>query len=697
MPRNAELALRAMAVVALGAVTVAGLLAAAGTAVLLWAGSIDADIFFIPDEVELGDLAQRSVIYAADGTELAVLHDEVDRRTVPLAEIPEHVRQAVLVAEDRRFYEHRGYDVAGIGRALLANLRAGGVAQGGSTITQQLAKTNVVGAERSLQRKLDELRYAIALERDHTKDELLERYLNQVYFGSGAYGIAAAAEEFFRVDPVDLDIHQAALLAGLIRSPGGLDPRTNAEGARGVRDTVLAGMADEGVLDPAEAEAARARPVEVAPPLERTSDDPYVVEAVKRAFFDDPAFGATRQDRVNLLLTGGLEVHTTIDPGLQRAAEDIIAAHLADAEGPTAAIATVDPRNGHVLAVASGADFADEQYDLAMQGRRQPGSAFKPFVLAAALEDGFGLQDRFSGTSPTYFDVQGWTREDGGVRNFGDASLGEVDLRTAMVRSVNTAFAELILEVGHVRVAGLADAMGIDTGAALGPGDGPAIALGGLGQGVTALEMASAYGVFGHAGHHVEPVLVARVVDRSGREVTPDPQVRRALSPEVNAAMVDVLRDVVRRGTGAAAALPGWDVAGKTGTTQQSADAWFVATTPVRATAVWVGHPEGQVPMRGMTGGGVPARIWRAFAEVAHAGLGPTPFPDADVDFSNLLDGDRQPTIERTGTPAPPTSAEPEPSDEPTPESTDEPTPEVTPGLPDAVEPETVTAVPAEG
>jgi penicillin-binding protein 1A len=594
----------------------------------------------VPEDVAFRDLEERSVVYDRDGEVLAVLHDEHHRRHIPLEEIPEHVIHAVLAAEDRRFYEHGGYDPASIGRAFVANVRAQGVEQGGSTITQQLAKQNFVGTERTLQRKIEELAYAIALEREFSKDELIERYLNEVYFGNGAYGIAVAAQEYFRVDPAELAPQQAALLAALIRAPGALDPRDNPERAKERRDWVLAGMAEEGWLDPAEDRSLAQADLVVEPPLERTHQEPYVVEAVKRTFLDDPTFGADRQERIDRLFTGGLHIHTTIDRDLQAIAAEVVEHHIADLDGPTGALAAVHPPTGEVLALYGGADFEEQQFDLATQGRRQPGSAFKPFVLAAALEGGVPLGLEVEGNSGATFDARGWTAEDGGVRNFGDASYGRIALREALVRSVNTAFAQLIMVTGVEPVIGMADKLGIDVEQAFGEHDGPAIALGGVGSGATPLEMASAYGVFANAGQRAEPHLIDRVVDRAGNEVyvsKPDPQ--QVVDPEVNAAMVDIMRDVVSHGTGTRAQLPGWDVAGKTGTSQQAYDAWFAGITAPLATAVWIGHAEGQVAMPGMTGGGVPAQIWHDFMSQALDGRDPEPFPDADVDFSALERG----------------------------------------------------------
>jgi 1A family penicillin-binding protein len=598
------------------------------------AGSVQISLG-IPEDAALPQLGERSIVYAADGTVLAVLHDEVDRHIVSLDEVPVHIRQAILTAEDRRFYDHDGYDVEGIGRAFLANVRARRITQGGSTITQQLAKQNFVGADQTLERKVSELLYAMALEEQFTKEELLERYLNQVYFGAGAYGIAAAAEEFFRVRPEQLGVDQAALLAGLIRAPGRLDPRKNPTAALRRRNLVLAGMAQEGYLTRDEAEQFQRSPMGVLPPEPPRVSDPYFVEAVKREFFANPAFGETRQERIERLFTGGLHLYTTLDPRLQAIADDVVAQTFDGSDGPTGAIAAIDPRTGRVLALHSGADFSEEQFDLATQGRRQPGSAFKPFVLAAALQHGFPLQMTLPGR-PVSFKQPGW-REPWDVRNYGNATYGPLSLHDALVRSVNTAFAQLIMVVGVDETIEMATTMGIHRERSIGTDVGPAISLGGLQYGVTPLEMASAFGTFANEGRRVPPFLIERVLDHHGREVfVAATEAHQVLDPVVNAAMVNIMQDVVVRGTARRASLPGWQAAGKTGTTQNSADAWFIGFVPTLSTAVWVGHPQGQVRMPGMTGGSLPAQLWQQFMVRALEGVEPVPFPDVAIDLTHI-------------------------------------------------------------
>jgi penicillin-binding protein 1A len=606
-------------------------------------GSVDFDII-VPTANDLPTLEERSVVFSSDGIPLATLHEAVNRREVPLSELPDHVWQALLTAEDRRFFEHEGYDVAGIGRAAIANLQARGITQGGSTITQQLAKSTV-GSDRTFDRKIQELLQAMALEDLFTKEELLERYLNQVYFGAGAYGVAAAAEEFFATPVHELRVEQAALLAALVRAPGTNDPRRNPEGARIRRDAVIQGMVEEGYIDQQTADVVITLPLGIVPAREIQSREPYIVEAVKREFFANPAFGETRDERIDLLFEGGLQVYTTIDPDLQDAAERIVREYYPDRHGVTAAIASVDPITGEIKAAAFGRDFDENQFNLALQGQRQPGSAFKPFVMATALEQGYPISMSLEGQSGAKFPPEHelnewWTR---GVSNYGGSSFGRLDMRQALIRSVNTAFAQLITMVGVDAVKDMTDRLGISRRGYNGI-DNLSIALGGLDRGLSPMEMAVAYGVFANQGIRTTPHVISHVLDAHGREIyRAVPNAQQAVRPEIAAAMIDVMKDVVASGTGTRARLPGWEVAGKTGTTQQNRDVWFVGTTPVLSTAVWVGNPDERELLGRATGGQVAAPMWREFMELALDGIEPVPFRGADLDLTVVRTGEEVP------------------------------------------------------
>lgn len=582
----------------------------------------------LPEDTDLPDLRERTLVFAGDGTLLSVLHDEEDRRIVPLSGLPDHVWQAVLTAEDRQFFEHEGYDIEGIGRAAIANLREGAITQGGSTLTQQLAKINFLDDSQTFDRKLSELLYAMALESEFTKEELLDRYLNQVFFGSGAYGVQAAAEEYFGIGAADLSPEQSAMLAGIIRAPSTQNPRVDPETALARRNQVLRGMADQGYLD------ARIVDELVETELEIIEEgravevkEPYVVEAAKQQFLNDPTFGDTFEERRDRLFGGGLEIHTTIDPTLQDHARDVVRERFTNPDGPTAGIAAVDPTTGAVRAVFSGVDFDEEQFDLARQGRRSPGSSFKTFVMLEALEQGFPRSLSLASPSPISIDygaAEPWT-----PRNYGNAGFGTINLDTATRSSVNTYYAQLMMMAGVRNVVELTEELGIDREAAYRGQEFPSISLGGLEGGVSPLEMASAYGAIGNSGTYVEAHFIDRVTEDGEVVYEATPEQRDVLHPAVAAESIDILTGVVTGGTGTPARVQGWQIAGKTGTTDDNRDAWFVGLAPVLSTAVWVGHVEQQTAMPGATGGGTAAPVWRDFMQRALAEFEHAEFPDA--------------------------------------------------------------------
>jgi penicillin-binding protein 1A len=596
------------------------------------AESAEAELI-LPDDAAFDPLAQRSRVLYADGSLLAILHGEEDRNPVSLDRIPDHAWQAVVAAEDRKFFEHEGYDPAGIGRALFANVQSGSVSQGGSTISQQVARLNFkeVGRDRSVQRKLKEVAYAVALEKRFSKKEILDRYVNQVYFGSGAYGLQAASEEFFDTNVVKISPDQAALLAALISSPSTYNPRANPELARQQRDLVLNSMVEVGYLTPEEGEEYQAKKLEIAPPPEGTNKQPSIIEEVMRDVKANPVFGATVQEREDNLFNGGLRIETTIRPRLQKLAERAVVNRFGKSgKGVTAAIAAVDPRTGAIKAAASAKRLNKQNFNVAIRGRRQPGSAFKPFVMAEALRQGFSPETTLDGRSPMVFPQR--YGPDWSVSNYGGASYGTLDMAAATTSSVNTYFAQLIQLVGVERAVSMAEKLGISREGIGQQGFyGPAIVLGGMNKGATPLEMASAYGTFANNGVHIEPYLIKQV--KRGNEVMFRQQERgtQVLKPAVNAVALRMLEGPPSAsGTAPIADLPSWPVAGKTGTTQLATDAWFVGTTPVLSTAVWVGHKDSQVRMYGATGGGTAAPVWREFMDAALANREPKDFPSVD-------------------------------------------------------------------
>jgi membrane peptidoglycan carboxypeptidase len=588
------------------------------------------DVQVVPVEARPVDAPEQSLVYAADGTLIATLR-YANREAVDRESLPQVLIDAVVSAEDRRFYAHPGVDARAIARAALANQRAGRVVQGGSTLTQQLVKNRYFpDAEDTLDRKADEAMLALELERTHTKDEILVDYLNTVYFGAGAYGIKAAATTYFATTVQDLTLPQAALLAGLLRSPESASPYKEPERAVEERRRVLDAMAEVGVIDRDEAARVAALPLDVSPPPPPpTTRYPYFVELVKRQLLSDVRFGPTEALRVRRLFGGGLRIHTTLDPAVQAEAEAAAQAFLSDPADPEVAIAVIDHASGAVVALVGGRDFETRQFDLASQSRRSPGSTFKLFALVTALREGMRLDDLVDSGSavlPTGPNSEPWS-----VRS---ATSGPLTLREAFARSSNGAFARLVLSLGPDQVAQQARAMGItaDIGA------NPALVLGGLREGVSPLQMATAYGTLANAGVLERTVGVSEITDAGGRVVhTPERAAWIAVDPATAYTAIQALREVVEHGTGQAARLER-PAAGKTGTSQDNVDAWFVGSTAELTAAVWVGYPDEERSLAGVRGvglvqgGNLPARIWRQVMERALAHV-----PAADFSYPEHL------------------------------------------------------------
>ncbi|MGH9178484.1 MAG: PBP1A family penicillin-binding protein [Acidimicrobiales bacterium] len=577
-----------------------------------------------------GPLAESSRIVAADGTLLTALHGEENRERVTLDRIPTALRDAVVAIEDERFWEHRGVDPRSVVRALVANASEGEVVEGGSTITQQYVKNELVGPDRTLRRKLREAALAYEMERRYTKARILELYLNTIYFGNGAYGVEAAAQTYFGVPAEQVSLGQAALLAGLIRSPTRTDPFRAPDLATARRRTVLDKMVQLGWAEPRAAAAAAAEPlVRPVPPAERYAA-PHFVERVKQFILDDERFGATPAARRDLLFGGGLRIHTTLDLARQAEAEAAVAKVLSSpGADPAAALVSIEPGTGFVRAMVGGRDFfgpdPDAKFDLATQGRRPAGSAFKPFVLAAALEQDVPVTRFYDAPGTLTINL---TREKWQVSNYEGRGGGRLTLLDATVRSVNTVYAQLILDVGPAEAVETAARMGITSplrpypSAVLGTND------------VTPLEMAAAYGTLANRGLAVPPEFVVKVVGPDGQLLYEHRHAQERVLERANADTVTrVLRQVVERGTGVAARI-GRPAAGKTGTGQEWRDAWFAGYTPQLATVVWVGFPEGQRSMVPpatrtlVTGGSWPAQIWQLYMAAAMAAVPVLDFAD---------------------------------------------------------------------
>ena len=570
-------------------------------------------------EPELPPLVVRSVVYDAGGAPMAVLHDGVNRVAVKLADVPPVLIDAVLTTEDRDFYRHDGIDWRGIGRALATNLDAGAVRQGGSTITQQLVKNTMFDdPDRRLSRKVREAVLAVGLERRYTKDEILERYLNTIYLGHGAYGVGAAVERYFGKSLADVTLPEAALLAGLIANPEGRDPIDRPGDAVRARGNVLDGMLDAGEITEAEADFSRVVPLPRAlAPLPASPEyDPFV-EEVKRRLLRDERLGATYDERYRHVFEGGLRIYTTYDPDLQNAAELAVRSNLPADVPYTATLVALENETGAVRAMVAGTSVAHAGFNLATQGARQTGSAFKAFTLAAALEAGYSPDDRVNASGTCEFDM-GENAPEWKVENYDGRSQGNLTLWEAIARSSNCAFARVALSLGAEKIVDLAHRAGIES-----PLEAvPSITLGT--QTVSPLEMTSAFSTFAADGMRHPPRFLDRVETADGDLLFEDrPAPTRALDAEIARTVTAMLEGVIDNGTATRADL-GRPAAGKTGTNQQYRDAWFVGYTPQVTAGVWIGNADAQVPItiRGtrVTGGSYPATIWHDFMEAAHDG-----------------------------------------------------------------------------
>jgi penicillin-binding protein 1A len=573
-------------------------------------------------------LALRTTISAGDGSTLARLYSQ-NRALVDYDVIPDVLKDAVVSAEDARFFRHPGYDIRSIARAALVNLGEGTVVQGGSTITQQYVKNTFFRHPgRTLHRKARELRLAIEVERRFTKEEILARYLNTVYLGGGAYGIKVATRNYFGHGLEDMELHEAALLAAVIKAPSFYDPRAHPNKAIERRNYVLRRMADLGKITAEESEAAIAHELGIKKnPPKTPSREPYFVEAVKREIMSEPRFGETENERAKALYSGGLRIQTTLDLDLQEAAREAIDSTLGLPGDPEAALVAIKPETGEIVAMIGGRDWNASQVNLALGvegggSGRQAGSSFKPIVAATALEQGVSLDTRFD-AGPGIFtlpDGSTWT-----VHNSEGTSGGSLPINEALVRSVNGVFARLSLYLGASTIAEQAKLMGIRSRLPIYP----SIALG-TGQ-ISVLDMATAYATLANHGTAIEPTTIRTIKTAAGETIEPHQKiVPEAVSPGNAFTLTKVMEQVILRGTGHAANI-GRPAAGKTGTTNDYADAWFVGFTPELAVAVWVGYPQGAIPMTNVHGirvfgGTFPALIWKAFMLKALEGVPPTKF-----------------------------------------------------------------------
>ena len=571
----------------------------------------------------LGDMAQATTIFDAHDRHAFTIFKE-QRIELPLSKMSPNFLKAVISVEDQRFYDHSGVDAIRVAGAVLKNLEAGRRAEGGSTITQQLARLSLLTRDKTYRRKVKEIILASYIEKEYQKNDILEMYLNKVYFGDGFYGVEAAARGYLGKSASDLTVDEAALLAGLIQSPSAYAPTGNLDRALARRAIVLQTMVSSGVIDAKTAEQARTAPVKLVNGLEATeSSGLYFKEAVRRELVEK--FGWPRVSQ------GGLRVFTTIDIDLQRAAETLIEKNLQEIEGRKgfghaprakvakvkegeapdylqAALVTIDPTTGYVRALVGGRDFSESRFNRAIQAKRQAGSAFKPFVYAAAIEAGQSPASLISHLNDPILTPQGdWVPED----EHSDAD--SMTLRTALRTSSNRAAVQLLNTVGIPQAVDYAKKLNVGT-----PPSVPSLALG-AGE-VTLSALTAAYGAFANGGIVRRPILVRRVEDSDGTVLFNDQgKADRAVSESTAFLMASMLADVINSGTAYRARQSGFmlPAAGKTGTTNDYVDAWFVGFTPKLVTGVWIGFDQPKTIIRNGYAGEIAVPLWGSFMKVA--------------------------------------------------------------------------------
>jgi penicillin-binding protein 1A len=559
------------------------------------------------------ETGQNSFVYAADGSLLGSIPAEKNRTSVPLRKVSIWMRRATVAIEDHRFYEHGGVDYEGILRAAWSDLRAGHVVQGGSTITQQLVRNLYISKERTLKRKLKETCLAIKLSQRWSKNRILSEYMNQVYYGNHAYGIEAAAQTYFSERARQLGLGQAALLAGLPQAPSVYDPFHRPATALARRDQVLRAMLRYGYISRAEYRHARAdRRLHLRPGrLYTRIKEPYFFSYVRDQLIAE--YGA------NTVRSGGLRVYTTIDPRLQRAATRAVRNTLYLRNDPAAAVVSISPYNGAIRAMtAVTPGRKGNQFNLVAQARRQPGSTFKVFVLTAAVAEGMNPDSTYYTSAEFHYqpdpNIEAWD-----VQTYDHTYAGSISVHSATLRSDNTVYAQLTLDVGPQKVAAMAHRLGIRSHLDVVP----AMGLGA--DAISPLEEASAYATLAAGGIYSKPMAITKVVLAGGKVDTDagwgKPQRERAISDGVAYEVTQILQDNINEGTGTGAYF-GRPAAGKTGTTDNHADAWFSGYTPQLETTVWVGYPGGEIPMESVhgiavAGGTFPATIWQLFMRAA--------------------------------------------------------------------------------
>ena len=574
-------------------------------------GFLTASMNTKPNLVEDLQPSASSQIYDINGNEIANIHAAENRVPVKLSQVPQELQDAFVAVEDARFYEHAGIDPRGILRALWANISDGSVAEGGSTITQQLAKNAYLTPERTLKRKVQEMFLALQLERQYTKQEILEYYLNQIYFGQGAYGVQAAAKTYFDKNVNELDLNECALLAGIPKSPNYYSPFNNLAAAQARKAIVLDQMSKYHYIDSATANRLKTEELKLVKPKgPETTGAAYFIDYVIQTLIDRYGADAVYKD--------GLKIYTTIDMAMQKAAETAmldLPSFEKDENGieqPQGALVAIDPHTGQIKAMVGGR--GTDQFNRATMAERQPGSAFKPFVFIAALESKF--------TPSTIIEDSPIRIDDWEPENYNRDFNGKVTLRRVAELSLNVPTVKIAQKIGIDKPIYYAQEMGITTCVLTGPRNDRNLAtsLGGITKGVTPLELTSAYGTFANKGVHVEPVAILKILDRNGKVMDQAKPKQRSVVSETSAAeLTSMLQGVIQRGTGTGANI-GRPAAGKTGTTSDYLDAWFVGYTPDLVAGVWVGCDD-NTDLGGMTGGNLPATIWHDFMMQAVADM----------------------------------------------------------------------------
>lgn len=554
--------------------------------------------------------AVSSQVFDSHGRLITTLHSDQNRLPIDINKVPQNLQNAFIAAEDNRFYEHIGIDPIGIFRAIFANLTNRGIAQGGSTITQQLAKNAFLSQEQTLKRKIQEAMLALEIEHKYSKKEILEMYMNQIYFGQGAYGIQTAAKTYFNKDVNELTLTQCAMLAGLPKSPNYYSPFNNLNEAKKRKNVVLDQMVKYGYVSAAEAEDAKNQDLGLSKSHQSKEADEYA------SFIDYVSQQVAKKYGDDALYKEGLKIYTTMDVDKQHAAVRAmrnLPNNYTDENGltqPQAAIVSIDPKTGHILAMVGGR--GQDSFNRASMAVRQPGSAFKPFVYLTALQHDM--------TPDTTMNDQPVTYGNWSPKNAGGSYSGTMTLSDALAHSVNTIAVQLADQVGTKNIIANAKKMGITTLDA--KDDNLAMALGGLTKGVTPLEMASAYGTFANKGVHVKPTAIVKILDRNvnvledASTLEKEETKTRVMSEREAYEMTTMLEGVIDHGTGTAAAI-GRPAAGKTGTTDDNKDAWFVGYTPDIVTAVWIGDDTGSHSLGEIYGGTIPAEIWKDYMSSA--------------------------------------------------------------------------------